>query len=480
MDVRKNNSRAIGALPLALSVALATAILSIFLLISANNTGNHLDLDDAQLIIALTFVLVMTMLALSSLSKNMQICFQMTYIYFAIYLILPGFNHASNNEYPFDSMSYSSETRVEGALIVAIFCFTLALVQIFGGIFGSRTEPEPRSDISSPAANPLFLVILWVVLMASLAMFLAVAGASFAFSPRGSGSVIEGASGASATLVVTMPRAIAVASMAYAILQARLMRPLPAMLTIVMFFIPVAMLLYPPAIARFQLFGLILICVFSIFNFSKVSARFNLSMIFVFGAVIAMPVADMLTRGRRSISDISLTDIFQRYYASGDFDGFQSINNVVVLAQTIGFQYGRQILGSMLFFIPRDFWPAKPEPTGILAARNSGYTFLNISQPLPGEIYADFGLSGVGAAAAILALLFLRFDRWIDRNWLDSPEARLAAGAFVAYSTITLRGTLAAVIGPVAVVALLCVLIKWWGFRRVPVYVVPPLDAPQD
>lgn len=474
MASRPTITMGLGRSPLAVPVALASILLGIFLLVAANSTRDYLNLDDAQMVLGGTFLLVFFVIVLTSLSGNMQVCFQIAYIYFAIYLLLPGFNHASSNEYPFFSMSYSQEVRLDAAIIVCVFCCMLVVVQFFGALFGGRNVRFVIDEDVRIAPNFLFLVLFWLVLIVSLALFLSLAGLNFAFGSRWEKLELDAAAG---TMVTALPRAIAAVGMAYAIAQARLMRPGAAIITIIMFIVPTLMILYPPAIPRSQLFGLLLICAFAMLNFSTIRARLGLTITFIFGAVVAMPIADMLTRGRQSLSDVYAADILTRYFKTGDFDGLQSLNNVVVFAQTTGFQYGRQLLGSLFFFVPRDVWNTKPEPTGILAARAVGYKFLNVSQPLPGEFYSDFGLWGVAIGGVITGIVFLRLDKWISQNWGRAPEAQLVAGAFVAYTIALFRGTLAAVIGPVALVAILCLLIKWWGFRRIPVYQVAPKNS---
>lgn len=101
----------------------------------------------------------------------------------------------------------------------------------------------------------------------------------------------------------------------------------------------------------------------------------------------------------------------QDFFFEGHFDAYQNF----VRAMQIQFvTYGEQLLGSLLFFVPRVFWPEKPVGSGYEMSVRLGYDFSNISMPLLGEGYVNFGVFGVflfaGAAAALMAKLDRRFS----------------------------------------------------------------------
>jgi hypothetical protein len=43
-------------------------------------------------------------------------------------------------------------------------------------------------------------------------------------------------------------------------------------------------------------------------------------------------------------------------------------------------------------------WPGKAVPASIPVTEDQGYTFTNLSLPLPGELYLEFGVFGAAAA----------------------------------------------------------------------------------
>ena len=70
---------------------------------------------------------------------------------------------------------------------------------------------------------------------------------------------------------------------------------------------------------------------------------------------------------------------------------------------------GRQLLGVLLFWVPRTIWPTKPVGSGSLLA-DQHFAFNNISMPFFGEGYVNFGFIGVLLFVIILAFFSSRID----------------------------------------------------------------------
>jgi hypothetical protein len=75
-----------------------------------------------------------------------------------------------------------------------------------------------------------------------------------------------------------------------------------------------------------------------------------------------------------------------------------------------GHTLGIQILGALLFWVPRAVWPTKPIATGGMVTRDLGFDFTNLAPPIQSEALVDFGLLGVPFFAAIVALVFAKLD----------------------------------------------------------------------
>jgi hypothetical protein len=96
------------------------------------------------------------------------------------------------------------------------------------------------------------------------------------------------------------------------------------------------------------------------------------------------------------------------FFYAAHFDAYENLASAV----ESGFiSYGGQIVGSLLFFIPRVFWLDKPVGSGYQMAEQLGYSFKNISMPFLGEGFINFGFLGVVVFVSSLGFLFGVLDR---------------------------------------------------------------------
>lgn len=134
----------------------------------------------------------------------------------------------------------------------------------------------------------------------------------------------------------------------------------------------------------------------------------------VAGMTVLFPVLDSfrstLDSGVRSVSPLDAL-------RAGDFDSFAQIVNTAWFVDVNGVSGGRQLLGVILFWIPRSVWPGKPVDTGVLLAEAKGYEFTNLSAPLPAELYINGSwwllIAGMGTLGFLL------------RYWDSSSEGRI-------------------------------------------------------
>ena len=117
----------------------------------------------------------------------------------------------------------------------------------------------------------------------------------------------------------------------------------------------------------------------------------------IFSVLMIFPLSDLFRASldvdfSEEISNFSFTSHLEK---SGDFDAFQQITNTYVYVDENGLSYGKQLLSSVLFFVPRSIWDGKSQPTGRVLAENLGYSFYNLSAPIWSEFYVDFSFFGL-------------------------------------------------------------------------------------
>lgn len=452
---------------LVLSSGLFAVALAIFLLgISTAHAGVIFGPDLATRLLAIEVIVAAFLLALVSSGERIRLTLQMILIYMVVYLLLPGYHHSSGNNFPFFSMQYSHDVRLRAAVIISIF-----MAALYAGYIVSEQTAASRPQRKTLGRDILFpnhalLVTLTWMSMVSAAVYLAHVGLGAAFSTR----VEFGAAGGNILqvgLFVTLPRNITFITLSYCyIIYLRSRKAGLGLYYTALNLIPFLATNFPFVLARFYLFGIILFFLVQTIDMHKAKARSLLTLIFVFGALFAMPYVESLTRQLKATTGANVQSAYNSYIESLDFDGLQSIQNAVIFTDLHGYTNGRQLLSAAFFFVPRSIWPGKGEVTGEITSRAAGYTFNNISQPLPSELFVDFGWIGLAVASALLGVGIARFDLWIDRAWRNGPRAKLIAGVVVAFSIIVMRGSLLGIISAVVTFAAGIALIIRLGLVR--------------
>ena len=167
----------------------------------------------------------------------------------------------------------------------------------------------------------------------------------------------------------------------------------------------------------------------------------------VLGMVVVFPAIAVFTQNHRAIlGSFSFGDVgdqIAEHYFSINYDSWANVYTSVEIVQVAGLQWGHQLLGSLLFFVPSSLWGSKPVATGIFLGNylstHYGMWFTNLSAPLVAEGYLDFGYVGVVAYATGLAYL-VTFLNWLARRntWSALPMAIYAS----VFLMIVMRGSL--------------------------------------
>jgi hypothetical protein len=168
--------------------------------------------------------------------------------------------------------------------------------------------------------------------------------------------------------------------------------------------------------------------------------------------VIGFPVIEVFTHNhQQTLSDLTWSDFgdrIQEYYYSVNYDAWANIYTSIEYAKVHGLQWGHQLLGSALFFVPSSLWTTKPLATGLVLGNyliaNYGMWFNNLSAPLVAEGYLDFGYLGVIVYASACAALVVFINKLSAKdNWLGMPIAMYGS----VFLLFLLRGSLMIAMG---------------------------------
>jgi oligosaccharide repeat unit polymerase len=171
---------------------------------------------------------------------------------------------------------------------------------------------------------------------------------------------------------------------------------------------------FPTSAARFQIIaaylGLFLIITL------KPQSKYKITLLFLLGLFIVFPSLEVF-RNLKSFNQFNLNNVgnsINSAFNEGHYDSYQMfVNSINYLAEN-GVTWGRQISGTLLFFVPRSLWPDKPVGSGAYVSGNMGMSLDNVSMPIVGEAYINFGILGIILFAYLFGLLCRRFDQ---RYW---------------------------------------------------------------
>ena len=144
-----------------------------------------------------------------------------------------------------------------------------------------------------------------------------------------------------------------------------------------------------------------------------------------------------------------------------DYDQVGMFANTISFAHAgEGHTYGRQFAGTLLFFVPRSVWHAKPVDSGVRVGEWMGMRNTNLSSPLWAELWLDFGPLGMLLGFVLAGYGCDRLDRAYVRRTVDDTGPGNVLAVVVplvaGYGFILLRGPLLQAAGRVAI-AVVCV-----------------------
>lgn len=218
------------------------------------------------------------------------------------------------------------------------------------------------------------------------------------------------------------------------------------------FIISILLLLFfkNPLLTKRNALGPIYLTLFFIF-FKEHFNNFKILLFLILVLSIIFPFSQAFTHNRSLV----VGDLFETFVnrlktmdvkqalTSLDYDAWSNFMAAIKYSEIESITYGRQLVGAVLFFVPRSFWPNKPVGSGHFVAENMlmtrySFWFTNISMPFPAEGYINFGILGIILFAFILALVSKITDKWYKYN-----DLRLFFSLYVCFHMIfMLRGDL--------------------------------------
>ena len=198
------------------------------------------------------------------------------------------------------------------------------------------------------------------------------------------------------------------------------------------FFLFIVLLIcFPSSLSR-GILAIIYIPVLILF-FPFLKKGINYVLLFMFGVLVLFPILNNFRYLKEGIFKINFES-----FNSAHFDAFQ---NMALLIDENIITGGRQLLGSLFFFIQESQWPNRPNGSGHLLGETIGYSYLNVSMPFFGEGYVNWGYAGVLLFLIIIVLLNSIWDFTVSKGLNRFPLKSFYL-IFLGFEFYVLRGDL--------------------------------------
>jgi len=263
-----------------------------------------------------------------------------------------------------------------------------------------------KKEINISGLSNLF----WLFLSGVIAIFLLKdTGISQFFSRASANEIFKRETLAETQLITTFLRNIPLYSLVFSIGYYK--KNKKGLIFLILLLIINFVLNSPFGTARFNVgtiyFGL-LIFSFSLFKHKRIFVYiFACAMVFIF------PVIDIFRYN--SLSEITrLSDYsynLQEYFLTGNYDAFSMIIYSMRYVSDFGLTYGYQLLGPILFWVPRSVWMSKPVGTGSMIAQTYGEPFTNVSASPIVEGFTNFGILGIVSFGFLFGILCSTLDK---------------------------------------------------------------------
>ena len=397
-------------------------VLLVFFGLFSIDNGQSLD----SLVLA-TFIinglLALLCFTIEAMRRPYSLC-QVHWLFFLVFFVVAPFSQYCHGYNPWGYVLDDSNRLVANALLMlwAILFFT------FSSLRAKRKKGSRDSGKSEASADwnryfvvkelPLWLlavvcaaVIFYLLYTLEPDQLISRSGFSFGFS------------GSLGTVGERFLRFIPVFLVVYSWIHYRqTRRGLPLLLLSIAALLIIA---FPTAMARYSMatiYGGLLLTMVEPLRRNKMlfPALLLLALLFVFPLLSSLRGATpdfglVLSSLAQAASDLP------RSFCTNDYDAYSMFARALIYVADNGATWGYQLLGVLLFFVPRTMWPDKPVGSGAMIATSQDQSFVNVACPLPGETAVNFGIVGIVLVPIILGLLFRSLDDWHFKS--SSPIA---------------------------------------------------------
>ena len=399
---------------------------------------------DAPLVMSLAVLVYSAAMLSYPVAANKERILDMTFWLFAyVFLGLVPLVQLAESRFPWP------DTYGDGTLVTAQLMTLAGLLAYHAGtLLGkpSKASPpapgNPAADFAKPGGTRRFLVVSGLAILISGALLVQSGGIHSLFLPRNAlQNVYETKSqGLIADQLIKVPVFVCLI-FGLTLWKRRLFRSALPKLTTLLLLALCLVVSNPISNARYW-FGSVMLTLCLLFVPWRRIGRFGWTAGYLLLFIVVFPYTDLFRNNLDG--DIQTAGISDIFVQKGDYDAFQMSLNAVEYVGANGTTHGKQLLGALLFWVPRSLWEAKPLSSGQLLGEASGYFYTNLSCPLWAEGYLNGGLSGVVLLFAVYGFVSRRLQSKYEESRRLSTMSiyRIIVPFLSAYQVFLLRGDL--------------------------------------
>ncbi|WP_156886646.1 hypothetical protein [Rhizobium gallicum] len=417
---------------------LFAAMILVFAAISSS--GLRFELNSNAVLTLLFFATALGVMIASIFIRSFSLVDLLVMYFVAVSVGFSGFYEVATNAFPWPVVH--DGTSIRYALIV----YSLFLAAYLVGHFSAGAIPVPK--IHAINSNRRYSTAMLTMLCLTL-VCLAIAGPS-AFSPRAADDAViaEGIR----PQILQIGKSLCLTAWLFLLCSWLDKRRYAGLVISAGFMMLICF--NPITSPRFQFIAAVLATLSTLAIFTNPAPVVKASVycaLFLANYIVFGPLKS-LSAGISNFDTWAFNDLgsFLADYAYRvDFDAMQvSANTLAYFDANGGFSFGYNLLGAVLFWVPRMFWPNKPMSESIEIHDSLGYEYTNLSFPLPMELYACAGLVSV----VVLAFFFAFFIKRISLKTAAAQhfysiriEQTVLMALLAGYMPIIMRGALNAV-----------------------------------
>ena len=339
----------------------------------------------------------------------------MYWIFMYFFMFLAPFIQYTNNKYPWEFFAHPTEDEI---FINNILIIIFSLMWILGGRIKVNKQKKKTNKVESylttefiPKYNKKYLILLIIsVVLASYALLKFGLRGIISSRAESSNKFYSGNNQSIDLIIgIVFPAVLTYAAIMYFVAWKREKKHFVEMLICMA---SLVICFFPTTVARYKAATIYIALLIVIWPKMRKGSTFfwvllgGLFFIFLFLNLFRYS-SDMTFLN----FFINLKDNFIISYTEGHYDAYESLIIATRYIKIEGCTYGRQLMGAILFFIPRGIWPSKSIGSGaFLAEYFSPGSFSNISCTFSAECLINGGWLGFVFLPLLFGFLFTKID----------------------------------------------------------------------